>query len=282
MLQNKKTQIFAAGEVVDNKYFRQMLLSLGMGLAANLSVLSAVWAQRFTIAPMVTIVETKSGQASGSISIFNQGQEPLKMRVYAESFTYDRLKGFTFVPQDNRSAAPYLQFSPREMEIPPGVTRNIRVAVTLPANLPDQEYRVAVFVEDLKERAINSNNGGNRLLIKARVASVFFFSKGSTTAEVQIRTAAWNAATKKVSILLENQGSKSAYPEIDWRMERNGKEVAKDNIRGVIVQSQNSREIALEPGQKPLDLASGEYDLSGTITIKGQKPTTFKLKLAIP
>jgi P pilus assembly chaperone PapD len=264
------------------KFVGRIISGLGLAFAANLLATVPAWAQRFTVSPLVTIVETKSGQAKGSITVVNQGTDTLRMRVYAESFTYDRKQGFTFTAKDDRSAVPYLQFSPREIEIPPGVTRNIRVAVTLPANLPNQEYRVAVFIEDLKERATKPTNSGNVLLIRARVASVFFFSKGSSTAAIQSRMAMWDATSNKISILLENQGSRSAYPEVEWRIEKDGKEVAKDVIRGVIVQSQNSREIALQTGDKSLVLASGEYKISGNILVRGQKPVPFNLRVVVP
>jgi P pilus assembly chaperone PapD len=264
------------------KHNSKLFFGLGIGLISNLLVAFPLLAQQFTVSPLVTIVEAKSGQARGTISVINQAKDPLRMRVYTESFTYDKQKGFTFTAKDERSAAPYLQFSPREIEIPPGVTRNIRVAVSLPPSLPNQEYRVAVFLEDLKERTIKPNANNNVLLIKARVASVFFFSKGNSTANIQARSTSWNADNKKVSILLENQGTKSAYPDIDWRIDRNGKEIATDSIRGVIVQSQNSREVEVNFNYKLLKLTSGEYNLSGIVRVQYQKPAPFNLKFIVP
>ncbi len=263
------------------KQVKRVILGLGIGLMTNLLSCLPTWSQQFVVTPLVTIGEFKGGQAKGSIAITNKGNDPLRMRVYAESFTYDSKKGFTFTPKDNQSAVPYLQFSPRELEIPPGVTRNIRVAIAIPVNLPNQEYRASIFVEDLKEKSITSANG-NALLIKARVASVFFFSKGSSTANIQARTAIWDAATKKVSLLLENQGQQTAYPEVTWRVEKDAKEVAKATIRGVIVQSQNSREVILNFNDQPLNLSSGSYSLSGNIIATGQKPTPFNIKLIVP
>jgi P pilus assembly chaperone PapD len=256
--------------------------AIGIGLLANSFFLFPANAQQYTISPLVTITEAKGGQARGSITVINRGNEPLRMRVYAESFTYDRQKGFVFTAQDDRSAAPYLQFSPRELEIPPGVTRNIRVGIALPNNLPNREYRVAIFVEDLKENNVRANGSNNILSIKTRVAAVFFFSKGNSTVDVQARTAIWDATNKKISILLENQGTRSSYPNVIWRIEQNGKEIANDSLRGVIVQSQNSREVGLQTNGKPVSLASGEYIISGTIIAEGQKPTPFSVKIVVP
>lgn len=263
------------------KNITKLVSGVGLGLIASFCTTVPVKAQQFTVTPLVTIGDFKAGQAKGSISVTNKGAEPLRMRIYAESFTYDRKQGFTFTPKDDRSAVPYLQFSPREIEVPPGVTRNVRVAITIPPNLPNQEYRAAVFIEDLKEREIRPSSG-NTLVIKARVASVFFFNKGESKASIQLRTVVWDATNKTASILLENQGKQTAYPEVSWSIAKAGREVAKNTIRGVIVQSENSREVTLQSNDQPLSLAKGEYVLSGDIVTKGQKPAPFSVKFAIP
>jgi P pilus assembly chaperone PapD len=137
-----------------NSFFSKKTKFLWIGLLSGIFFSLPVMAQQFSVAPMVTIVSTQGNSSKSSINVVNKGKEPLRVRVYAESFTYDSKKGFVFTQSDERSAVPYLQFSPREMEIPPGVTRNVRVSVTLPASLPDREYRAAVFIEDLKELVV--------------------------------------------------------------------------------------------------------------------------------
>jgi P pilus assembly chaperone PapD len=264
-----------------NKFIRSIFKIVSSVSASGLMIMSPASAQQFSVSPLVTISGSVSGQSKGSINVTNKGQENLRVRIYAESFTYDRQKGFVFTAADDRSAVPYLQFSPREMEIPPGVTRNVRVAVTLPSRLGNQEYRAAVFIEDLKERQVRSNNGG-ALSIRARVASVFFVGKGTGSANIQAVIASWDVANKKLNLLLENKGNQTAYPEVRWSIEKNGKEIAKDVFRGVVVQSENSREISLQSGAQPLNLAPGEYKLSGDILITGQKPIPFNIKVVIP
>jgi hypothetical protein len=250
-----------------------------------LGILPAI-AQNFTLSPMVTISTAKSGKSRGSINVTNNAQEPVRMRVYAESFAYDRKQGFVFTPKDDRSAVPYLNFSPREMVIPPGVTRNIRVAVTLPPSLPNQEYRAVVFVEELKVQDIQATNSpasNQKVSIKLRIGSVFFFSKGSDSiANIQASTAIWNPTDKKIAVLLENTGKQTARPEVSWRIEKNGQVVVKDTINGVIIQADNSREIILQINGKSPDLTRGEYKIVGDIVNGGQKPIAFSLPLIIP
>lgn len=260
----------------------------GLAVAISLQLLSIlpVAAQNFTLSPMVTISAVKSGKSRGAINVTNNAQEPVRMRVYAESFAYDRKQGFVSTPKDDRSAVPYLNFSPREMVIPPGVTRNIRVAVTLPPSLPSQEYRAAIFVEELRSKDIQATNipaSNQKVFIKLRVASVFFFSKGSdNTANIQARTAIWNVTDKKVAVLLENTGKQTARPEVSWHIEKNGQVVAKSSINGVIIQADNSREVILQADGKSPDLARGEYKIVGDIINNGQKPINFSLPLIVP
>jgi hypothetical protein len=260
------------------------------GLVAAISVLLfntlPTAAQDFTLSPLVTISTTKGGQSKGSLNVTNNAQEPLRMRVFAESFAYDRKQGYIPSLKDDRSAVPYLNFSPRELVIPPGVTRNIRVAVTLPLSLPNQEYRAAIFVEELKAKdiqAINSPASNQKVSVRLRIGAVFFFSKGSDNiANIQARTVVWNPIDKKATLLIENTGKQTARPEVFWRIEKNGQAVAKDTINGIIIQAENSREIVLQTNGKSPDLTRGEYKIVGDIVTGGQKPIAFSITLVIP
>ncbi len=260
---------------------KKIAYSLGIWTVANTFSSIPAWAQNFTVAPMVTISEARGGQAKGSIILSNNGKEPLRMRVYAEDFTYDLKKGFVSMGKHERSAVPYLQFSPRELVIPPGVTRSVRVSTTLLPSLPNGEYRAVIFLEDLKERTVKSDNT-NAVIIKSRVASVFYISKGTNSSDLQLNTAAWDNTAKKLSFILTNKGRQSAFPDVNWRMTKDGKEVAKDRLRGILVQSENEREVALSSNGKDISLASGSYVLAGEIIVPSKKAIPFSIKVAIP
>jgi hypothetical protein len=262
------------------KHINKLISGLGIGVIVNLFNIVPTWAQQFTVSPMVTITEAKSGQAKGSIYVTNNGKEALRMRVYAENFTYDPKKGFVIMGNHDRSAVSFLQFSPRELQIPPGVTRNVRVGTILPPSLPSNEYRAVVFIEDLKERELKTNNQ-NAVVMKARVASVFYISKGASAADVQATAAAWDNSAKKLSILLVNKGKRTAFPDVNWRIEKDGKEIAKDQTKGILVQSENEREIALQIKGKPVSLGAGNYSLVGDIVSTGQN-NPFNIKVIIP
>ena len=160
------------------------------------------------------------------------------------------------------------------------------MAVTLPPSLPNQEYRAAVFVEELKAKDsqdIKASTNQNKLSIILRIASVFFFSKGADNiANIQARAANWNTIDKKIVVLLENTGKQTARPKVSWHVEKNGQVLAQDTIHGVTIQASNSREIILQTNGKVPSLATGEYKIVGDIVNNGQKPIIFSLPLIIP
>jgi P pilus assembly chaperone PapD len=263
---------------------KNQILALLAGLLLIIASATKSTAGSFSVSPMVNISDTRGGQAKGAINVTNSGKEPLRIRVYAEDFTYNRNKGYVSIPTHDRSAIRYLQFSPRELTIPPGVTRNVRVGITLPPNAPDGEYRASVFIEELKENKIDSITSTRSpiIILNARVASVFFIAKGGVKANLQVNTAVWDNQQKTLNIVLTNQGKKSAYPSVNWKISQNGKEVSDGNILGVVLQSDTDREVILRTKDKNLSLPAGNYQLSGEIVNDQQKPIPFSIGVSIP
>jgi hypothetical protein len=264
-----------------SKVIRNSLFYVGLAgmLAAGVALADQPQRSKFSIAPMVNILDLRNGQAKGVIDVTNQGQSPLRLRIYAENFTYERSQGYVAMDNHAQSAVSYLQFAPRELVVPPGVSRNIRVATTLPGNLPDGEYRAAIFVEDLKEQDISSGSG-QQVALKTRVASVFYFNKGSATSDLSMMGATWQAPSKKLMVVLNNKGKKTAYPGINWRLEKDGKVAVQDKVLGVLLQSQTEREFELK--MNSAQLSSGNYAFVGEIQETGQKPIPFNVKVTIP
>jgi P pilus assembly chaperone PapD len=236
----------------------------------------------FSVSPMVTISDTKGNQAKGVINVSNNGTEPVRMRIYAEDFTYERTKGYVATPKHERSAIPYLQFSPRELTVPPGVTRNVRVGITLPPSAPDGEYRAAIFVDQLSEQEVKTDAPKNQVVMLARVASVFFIAKGGVKANLQVNSTVWDNQQKNLKIVIRNQGKKSAYPNVIWKISQNNKEVSNGSLLGVVLQTDTDREVTLRTKDKDLSLPSGSYQLSGEIVNEGQRAVPFSIGVVIP
>jgi hypothetical protein len=245
--------------------------------------LAPVCAQTISIgvSPMVTIKQLKNAQARGNFSVTNYSQVPIRTRIYAQDFDYDKEKGYVKIDSHPYSANPYLQFSPRELVIAPGTTREVRINITIPPSKPDGEYRVAVFTEDLTERKIVDPNTKYITIVRPQIGSVFFVTKGSIIPQLSAVNALWNPTTNKPQLLLKNQGQASAYPEVNWQLKQGNTEIARHSIYGIILQAGRERAIDLQitPGTK---LAPGNYTLMGEIDNKDGKTVPFSLSVKIP
>lgn len=233
------------------------------------------------VSPLVTITALKGSQSRASFSVTNTGSIPIRARIYAEDFEYDRELGFRRVPSHSNSAAPYLQFSPKEVVVAPGVVRDIRLNIIIPPSKPDGEYRVAVFTQDLTERKITNPSTTQITVIRPQIASLFFVSKGTAQADLSIISVAWNPQTNRPRVTFKNQGNQSAYPNVVWRLSQGGKAIKNSLVQGVVLQAQRERSIDLKFPEGP-PLSPGEYNLTGEIDNKDGKLVPFSLKLTVP
>jgi hypothetical protein len=234
-----------------------------------------------SVSPMVTIAEIKGAQSKASFSIRNNGQTPIRTRIYAQDFDYDTQKGYTQIDSHANSANPYLQFSPKELVIPPGVTREVRLNIAIPPSKPDGEYRVAVFTQDLTERKITDPKSKQVTVIRPQIGSIFFISKGAITPQLSAVSIGWNSETNKPRLVMKNQGQKSAYAEVNWKLKQGSKEVAGQRVQGVVLQAGHERAIDLNIASDT-KLAPGIDILSGEIDNKTGKNIPFSLDVNIP
>jgi P pilus assembly chaperone PapD len=258
-------------------------ISCGLTIASLSTVSTPIYAQAvsITVSPMVTISQLKGAQSRSSFSISNKSQIPIRTRVYAQDFDYDAQKGFVKISDHPHSANPYLQFSPKELVIPPGGTREVRLNITIPPSKPDGEYRVAVFTEDLTERKITDPNNLYSTIIRPQIASVFLISKGAITPQISAVSLSWNSEGNKPRLLLRNQGQASAYPEVNWKLKQGNTEIDSHSIQGIVLLAGREREIDIKiPTDKKL--TPGNYTLVGEIDNKDGKLIPFSLSVNIP
>lgn len=259
------------------------ILGLLTTTALSITIPAPINAQTvsITVSPMVTINKVKGAQARGSFSIRNNSQIPIRTRIYAQDFDYDRDRGYVKTENHPNSATPYLQFSPRELIIPPGVTRDVRVNITIPPSKPDGEYRVAVFTEDLTERKIVDPKNKYVTIIRPQIASVFFISKGNVSPQLNAVSVGWNPETSSPRLVLKNQGQSSAYPEVDWKLKQGNRDIHSHTIQGIVLQAGKERAIDLKIPPE-IKLAPGDYTFTGEIDNKDGKTVPFSLTLTVP
>ena len=233
------------------------------------------------ISPLVIEAQVERGQAQGIINVRNTSTQPFRARVYAEPFTYTAEKGFEVLPAETPSnLVPYLQFSPRELEVPPGVERRIRFIVLLPPSLADREYRAILFTEQLTEQP--AAGATSQAAITARIGTAVFVRKGDLTPPaLEAIAVRWNGEQNQPQIQIVNRGDESARPSATWRLSRQGQEVASSTIPLSIVVEQGERWLPLQlPGD--VVLTPGVYQVSGNVLLEDLIVDSFNLELTIP
>jgi hypothetical protein len=239
-------------------------------------------AQSVSISPLVTIEQLKGSQNKTTVTVSNSSDKPLRARIITTDFTYDRDNGFTAIPTHPKSAVPYLQFSPREFVVPPGVSRTVRVGFTIPPSLPDGEYSVALYIEGLQEQQITQTVGGQQsiTILKPRIASIFFINKGTGNSQLSVASAGWNSKSKEPVVILSNQGTASAYPNLNWKILKGSSAVAEGKLEGIVLVAGKERSMPIKPAAA---LTPGSYLLSGEIVSRsGGTPVKFETQLIIP
>jgi hypothetical protein len=248
---------------------------IGVGLPIHDAI-----AQSVGISPLVTIEQLQGSQTKTTVTVSNGGDKPLRARIVTSDFTYDRENGFTAIPSHAKSATPYLQFSPREFVVPPGVSRTVRVGFTIPPSLPDGEYSVALYIEGLQEQQITSTvDGQSNTILKPRIASIFFINKGAGNSQLSIASAQWDSKSKEPVVIFNNQGTTSAYPNLNWKISKGGSAVAEGKLDGIVLVAGKERSMPI----KTSALTPGSYSLSGEIVSRsGGNPVKFETQLIIP
>jgi P pilus assembly chaperone PapD len=237
-----------------------------------------------SISPLVVEMEAKRGQAQGVINVGNETNAPFRARVYAEPFTYSRDAGFqTLKKGETSDLTPYLQFSPRELNIPPGVERRIRFITRLPPSLPDGEYRAVVFTENLTQAI---DEGGNSIGLTTRIGVTIYVRKGDLSGALTVENASWNPQQRQIQMLVSNTGGASARPAVNWTLKQGGTVVKTGKLDPTGIVANSERHFLLGyPEKDQSGIAPGEYQLSGELVwSQGDNPRThrFSVNLTIP
>jgi urease beta subunit len=237
---------------------------IGSGALSAAFLLSSTALAQLGASPLIIEAETNRGQAQTTINVINSGDTPLRARIYTEPFTYDRDKGFQTLPSDTNDLSPYLQFSPRELTIPPGVTRRVRLRAILAPSLPDGEYRTAVFAETLKESV---NGSGKNVGVITRVATTVYIRKGDVSPNLTVDSAQFNANQKTLQLLVKNIGDASVRLGANWQLKQGERIIQTGESVPTAIVAQSDRNLILNnhPESEPLALLPGNYQLTGEL-----------------
>ncbi|BAZ03967.1 P pilus assembly protein, chaperone PapD [Calothrix sp. NIES-3974] len=244
----------------------------------------SVASAQVSISPITIEVEAKRGQAQEFIDVTNPGDRPFRARVYAEAFTYDADTGFKILKSSPTDLRPYLQFSPRELVVPPRTTRKIRLITRLAPNLPDGEYRAMIFTEPLQEN-ITRNTQGARTRVITRVGSALLVRKGNVSPRLSVENAQWDKNTKKLRLSVRNTGKASAFARMNWSLTQNGKNIKSGRTATSALIAEGLRNVVVNTSKEDeLNLTPGNYQLTGEFTWgrNNENRQPFSINFTIP
>ncbi len=234
------------------------------------------------LSPLFFEEQAERGRSQGVLTLTNGTERPVRARVYAEPFTYGR-DGFVSLREDAADLSPYLQFSPREVVIPPGAEQRVRVLSLFPPGFPAGEYRAAIFAEELVESAAQTG----AVAVNVRVGSTLYVHQGDLSAVLAGQSATVAADGRSLDVLVNNQGQASARASLSWQLVKDAEQAA-----GQIFAAGELNEHTVATGGDrlfsiglPEALPAGSYRLKGEMrwTTRGEAYSQlFELPVTAP
>ncbi|MEM9215544.1 MAG: P pilus assembly protein, chaperone PapD [Cyanobacteria bacterium P01_F01_bin.150] len=247
------------------KYLIRLVQSLGIG---GIVGLSSLWANipafaQVGLSPLVIEVEAERGQAQGTINVVNNTSEPFRARVYVEPFTYEAEEGFQILENDTDDLSPYLQFSPRELEVAPNTTRRVRFVSRFPPSLPEGEYRAVIFTENLVETIDGS---GTEVTLRTRVGSTVYVRHGEIAPNLVVDSARVESDSGQLQLLVQNTGQASIRPAAIWQLKQGDTVIESGETGQFAVLAESERYFRFESASERLNTAApGQYQLEGSL-----------------
>ncbi len=267
---------------------RKFSLSLSSVLLSSF-LLSGIAKANISISPMVVETEAKRGQAQGRITVSNPNSQNFRARVYTSPFTYDKETGFKTLSKSPTDLTPYLQFSPRELQVGASSKRNIRFIVRFPPSLPDGEYRTMIFTENLQRGTVTETDSKTNVTLQTniipRIGVALYVRKGDVSPNLIPDSARFDPKTNKIQLLVSNKGKASAILAGDWQLKKGKEVIQKGNISDTTVLAEGERYLTAKSLNKDRSkLAPGEYQLSGELGwgVNKKERIPFNVKLMIP
>lgn len=242
------------------------------------------------ISPQVIETEVKQGQAQGTITVTNGDPKEFRARVYSLPFTYDVEEGFKLLDSSPRDLTPYLQFSPRELQVPATDNRRVRFIVRFPPSLPDGEYRAMLFTENLEatiqEEPGKTNGVIFRTAIVPRVGVAVYVRKGNISSNVSVVNARFNPKSKQLQLLVKNTGKASAIIQGEWSIKKGERVIYQGRGIDTTVIAEGQRYLTIDyfSPENKTQFAPGEYQISGNLGlgINRNNKIPFSAKFTVP
>ena len=170
-------------------------------------------AQLFIEEGKVNLSVAGGDRITQSITVHNNSQEPLDIRVYWEDFDYaapfDGAKNFLAAGTSPHSAASWIQFRPQEFRIMPSGKQKIDYTISVPGNIEGGYYGVLFF-----ERSSEATVDTKGVKIVTRVGSLFFIESQNKTKKAGIADVAMQGGA--LAGTLANHGNVVLIPTMTY------------------------------------------------------------------
>jgi hypothetical protein len=266
----------------------QPSLKLGSILLSGLLLWGSIAKADIAISPMILETQATRGQAKGIFTVSNLDEKAFRARVYTSPFTYDKETGFQSLKSSPFDLAPYLQFSPRELQVDGSTQRSIRFITRFPPSLPDGEYRTMIFTENLQATTVSDTDNKKGVTLNTtivpRIGVAVYVRKGNISPNLVTSSTRFNPQTSKLQLLVSNKGKASAITSGEWKLKQGNQVVQTGNIGDTTVIAESDRYLSLTASKSnQVQLMPGDYELSGDLTWGDKKNTVpFKVTVIIP
>jgi hypothetical protein len=238
------------------------------------------------VSPMIVQTTAKRGQARGLVTIYNLEQTPFRARVYTSPFTYDKERGFQALPSSPNDLAPYLQLSPKELNVNAANRRNIRFIVRFPPSLPDGEYRTMIFTENLQATNVTETDKKSGVVLQTaivpRIGVAVYVHKGKLSPNLSANSATFDPKSQNIRLLVTNKGKASAVIAGEWKLTQGNQVIQSGLVGDTTVIAEGERYVSFKSTNSPqVTLPPGNYEISGKLGWGENKSNTFPFKATL-
>ncbi|WP_053538827.1 hypothetical protein [Anabaena sp. WA102] len=227
-------------------------------------------AQSLNLIPSIVELNSEGGKSEGAFTIVNASTtDPVRARLYTEPFSYTD-GGFASEPNSKADLSPYIVFSPRELTVGPGQSRQVRLVTRIPRNITNKEYRAVVYVQSLAESPDNPNAPKDVVTVKmglvTRIGATVYARQGKTAANLNITGVEYNPKERKILLGVQNTGNGSTRPYIEWTLKQGDKEILSQVGLPTSIVAESSRKFPISyPTKDEKPLPTGTYNFSGKL-----------------
>ena len=213
--------------------------------------------------------------ARGKLSIHNTSADPLRLRVYLEDFQYlppyDGKKKFFPAGATQNSLSAYLNFAPKEINLPPYAKENVEYSIKLPAGASGGYYGVL-----FAETAGGNRQGEIAVNIVTRVGALLFIEAKERKKAAQVDNFKFTAG--KIQGGFSNTGDVILIPHgVYYFLTTTGMAVDRGEIASFYLPpgGQTNFEIMLNPKAPP-----GDYTCVVTFDLEDGDSITREIKFS--